>query len=403
MRISRPDPLLSAGTRQSRTGHRRKECLDGIRLRRRRCRNGRLRAGRPAHRGSRRPGAAAGSRKLRAGPRHDRAGRVAGTAGLRGGLGQTSPPARPMPGRVPYPRGRALGGSGAINAMAHVRGHRAAYDGWAAGGAAGWGFAGLLPYFRRSEHADGRDPALRGTGGPVRVAPVPEASGIRSRPRSPTRCTEWAARSPMTSAGSGRKAWPGWTWRSPRGSGSARPTPTCGPSCTAEPGRADRLPGHRAARAARPLHRGQLPPRRGTGAGAAGGEVIVCAGAVGSPQLLLLSGIGPAGQLRALGISPVADLPGVGENLQDHPVVMACYAAAAAAPAAGTTTGRCMRRCAAGWLGRTPTRTCSRSCCPPPRPATRPRPPVSRWSPRWSPRTAGAACGWHPRTRRQHR
>ena len=76
-------------------------------------------------------------------------------------------------GPVPYPRGRALGGSGAINAMAHIRGHRAVYDGWAAGGAAGWGFADLLPYFRRSEHAEGRDPALRGTAGPVRVAPVP--------------------------------------------------------------------------------------------------------------------------------------------------------------------------------------------------------------------------------------
>ena len=75
---------------------------------------------------------------------------------------------------MPYPRGRALGGSGAINAMAHVRGHRAVYDGWAAGGAAGWGYADLLPYFRRSEHTDGRDPALRGTSGPVRVAPVPE-------------------------------------------------------------------------------------------------------------------------------------------------------------------------------------------------------------------------------------
>ena len=45
-------------------------------------------------------------------------------------------------GPVPYPRGRALGGSGAINAMAHVRGHRAVYDAWAAGGAAGWGYRG---------------------------------------------------------------------------------------------------------------------------------------------------------------------------------------------------------------------------------------------------------------------
>ena len=104
-------------------------------------------------------------------------------------------------GPVPYHRGRALGGSGAINAMAHVRGHRAVYDGWAAGGAAGWGYADLLPYFRRSEHTDGRDPALRGTSGPVRVAPVPEPGrhpvAVRVRRRPGRR---WAARSPMTSA-----------------------------------------------------------------------------------------------------------------------------------------------------------------------------------------------------------
>jgi choline dehydrogenase len=80
-------------------------------------------------------------------------------------------------GPLPYPRGRALGGSGAINAMAHVRGHPAIYDRWAAGGATGWGFADLLPYFRRTERAEGRNPArldraLRGTDGPIRVAPA---------------------------------------------------------------------------------------------------------------------------------------------------------------------------------------------------------------------------------------
>ncbi len=77
-------------------------------------------------------------------------------------------------GPLPYPRGRALGGSGAINAMAHIRGHRAVYDVWAAGGAPGWGYDDLLPCFWRSEHAEGRHPVLRGTGGQVRVAPVPE-------------------------------------------------------------------------------------------------------------------------------------------------------------------------------------------------------------------------------------
>jgi choline dehydrogenase len=61
--------------------------------------------------------------------------------------------------------------------------------------------------------------------------------------------------------------------------------------------------------------------------------VILAAGAIGSPYLLLRSGIGPAGALRALGIDPVADLPGVGENLQDHPIAKVCCATTAALPA----------------------------------------------------------------------
>ena len=86
-------------------------------------------------------------------------------------------------GPVAYPRGRTLGGSGAINAMAHVRGHPTIYDTWAAAGATGWGHADLLPYFRRTEHTEGRDPALRGTSGPVQVAPVPQARPPPRRPR----------------------------------------------------------------------------------------------------------------------------------------------------------------------------------------------------------------------------
>ena len=91
-------------------------------------------------------------------------------------------------GPVPYPRGRALGGSGAINAMAHIRGHRAVYDGWAAGGAPGWGFADLLPYFRRSEHAERPRPGatrnLRpgpGRRGP-RTGPAPRCGRVRLGP-----------------------------------------------------------------------------------------------------------------------------------------------------------------------------------------------------------------------------
>ncbi|HTF55081.1 MAG TPA: GMC family oxidoreductase N-terminal domain-containing protein, partial [Pseudonocardia sp.] len=63
--------------------------------------------------------------------------------------------------RVAWPRGRGLGGSSSINAMNFVRGHRASYDAWVTTGAKGWGFDDLLPAFKRSEHTEGRDPALR--------------------------------------------------------------------------------------------------------------------------------------------------------------------------------------------------------------------------------------------------
>ena len=70
---------------------------------------------------------------------------------------------------VGWPRVRGLGGSSSINAMNFNRGHRSSYDVW---GVWGWGFDDLLPYFRRSEHAPHRDPALRGRGGPLTVGPA---------------------------------------------------------------------------------------------------------------------------------------------------------------------------------------------------------------------------------------
>ena len=71
-----------------------------------------------------------------------------------------------------WPRGRALGGSSAINGMNFVRGHRGSYDAWARAGATGWGFDDLLPYFRRSESTTGRDLSVRGDRGPLTVGPA---------------------------------------------------------------------------------------------------------------------------------------------------------------------------------------------------------------------------------------
>jgi choline dehydrogenase len=236
-------------------------------------------------------------------------------------------------GPVAYPRGRAVGGSGAINAMAHVRGHRAVYDGWAADGAAGWGSGDLLPYFRRSEHAEGRDPALRGIGGPVRVAPVPQAG------RHPVAAAFAAALAqigcPATEDLSGHEQ-EGTAWVDLAIHGGQRVSPADAyltparhrPNLTLQANcLVTRLQVRHGQCTGVTYFRGGAPAEAH-----AVGEVIVCAGAVGSPQLLLLSGIGPAGQLRALDIDVVADLPGVGENLQDHPVVLACYASGSPLP-----------------------------------------------------------------------
>ena len=242
-------------------------------------------------------------------------------------------------GPIPYPRGRALGGSGAINAMAHVRGHRAVYDGWAAGGSAGWGFADLLPYFRRSERAVG-DPALRGTSGPVRVAPVPEGdrhpvAGAFAEALVGIGC-------PATDDLSGQRQ-EGVAWADLAIAGGQRVSPA-----DAYLRRALHRPNlvvqARCLVTRLHVHNGRCVAVSYLRDGAAArahttGEVILCAGAVGSPRLLMLSGIGPAGPMRALGISPVADIAGVGGNLQDHPIAMVSYGSASALPRSGYNHG----------------------------------------------------------------
>jgi choline dehydrogenase len=239
-------------------------------------------------------------------------------------------------GPASYPAGRGLGGSGAINAMAHVRGHRGVYDGWAAGGATGWGFADLLPYFQRTETAAAGDPALRGTAGPVKVAPVPPA-----------------ARHPVARAladGLGQAGYPltgdlsgacqeGPAWVDLAIANGQRVSPADAylrpvmirPNLTVETSALVTsliMSGGRCT-GVRYLRDDRMPAvagDRGTLAAAhATTEVIVCAGAIGSP----------AAGLRAAGIDPVADLPGVGENLQDHPITLIYYAAKASiAPSA---------------------------------------------------------------------
>jgi choline dehydrogenase len=232
------------------------------------------------------------------------------------------------------PRGKTLGGSSAVNALAHVRGHRAVYDGWPEG----WRYADLLPYFRRSERAGGRDPSLRGTDGPVPVTtvtdPHPAASAFVAALD--------AAGYPRTDDLSGERQ-EGVAWADLAMADGERVSaadaylrPALGrPNLTVRTGcLVTRLHIERGRCTGVSFTRDRI-----AGTAHAGAEVVVCAGAIGSPQLLMLSGIGPAGALRALGVEPVVDLPGVGANLQDHPVIVVSYAARSPLPASRYNNG----------------------------------------------------------------
>jgi choline dehydrogenase len=256
-------------------------------------------------------------------------------------------------GMVPYPRGKAVGGSGAINAMAHVRGHRAVYDGWAAGGAVGWGFADLLPYFRRTERADGRDQTLRGANGIVPVAAAVDRHPVSRAFVAALTGAGYALTDDLSGQQQEGVAWIDLAICDGRRVSSAdaylRPA-LAHPNLVVETGclvtslsiRYGRCTGIRYIRDGAPA------------TAQTSGEVILSAGAIGSPQLLMLSGIGPADRLRALGIDAVADVLQVGENLQDHPVVMASYASPVQLPISKYNNGEACAALRSGLAGAYP-------------------------------------------------
>jgi choline dehydrogenase len=217
------------------------------------------------------------------------------------------------------PQGKVLGGSSGINAMAHIRGHRANFERWARDGATGWDYDSVLPYFKRSEHAEGRDPAFRGVGGPLRVAPA--------RNRHPLSQALFDAALeggiPATEDGNGEQA-EGVCWHELNIVDGARQSAAVAylepiahrPGLTVETGALALrvlLDGDRCVGVEYALD-GQARRARATE------EVVLSAGAVGSPKLLMLSGLGPERHLRELGIDVVEDLLGVGANLHDHPL-----------------------------------------------------------------------------------
>ncbi|MGB0928808.1 MAG: GMC family oxidoreductase [Pikeienuella sp.] len=237
--------------------------------------------------------------------------------------GFSTVPQAGLNGRKGYqPRGKALGGSSAINAMLYVRGHPSDYDEWADLGCDGWEWGSVLPFFKLSErnHRGGDD--LHGADGPLHVGdnlslnPLNEAileaaaqCQIRMNDDFNGPEQEGAGHYQVTqfrgNARHGERCSAAAAYLHPN---MARPNLTV--ITRAHVSRIEVENGR--ATGARYLRRGRehhVAARR---------EVIVCGGAFGSPQMLLLSGIGPVDELRAHGIEPVHELPGVGQNLQDH-------------------------------------------------------------------------------------
>ncbi len=216
-----------------------------------------------------------------------------------------------------WPRGKMLGGSSSMNAMMYIRGNRQDYNEWADLGAQGWSFAEVLPYFKKMENHEIGATDWRGAGGPLNVAeqrsPNPLSNaflraaaevGIPKTDDFNGPHQEGVSSSLLTQKG-GKRFSTADAYLRPA---LKRPNLTVRTNVLAS----RILTEGKRAVGVEVQQRGKTEQER------ANREIILCGGAINSPQLLLLSGIGPASHLKMLGIDVVADLPGVGQNLQDH-------------------------------------------------------------------------------------
>jgi choline dehydrogenase-like flavoprotein len=223
-----------------------------------------------------------------------------------------------LEGRIEaWPRGKTLGGSSSINAQVYLRGDASDFDGWAALGNQGWSYEAVEPYFKRAEGASDDISDHYGKDGPLRLS-------MLDTPHPLTRAFKDAFVDRGVDANEG--------FRRPDLQGVGCPMVT-------------QSNGRRWSVADAYLHPAMSRPNlrvvtnalatrvlldndRAVGiqyrqdgeelSAFAPGEVILCGGVINSPQLLMLSGIGPGEHLKGVGVKPVVDLPGVGQNLQDH-------------------------------------------------------------------------------------
>lgn len=240
--------------------------------------------------------------------------------------GYNTVPQPGLNGRTGFqPRGKVLGGSTSVNAMVYTRGNRQDYDSWAALGNPGWTYEEVLPLFKKAENNEcfGAND-YRGIGGPLNVSYLRSPSVINEAflqacesqglPRNPdyNGARQFGAAPAQVTQRNGER------WSAAR----AYITPHTGRANLKVMTRAHAsrvvLEGKRAV-GVQFLQDGKTLEVR------ARREVILSGGAYGSPQLLMLSGIGPAAHLAQHGIAVAHDLPGVGQNLQDHITTVLIY------------------------------------------------------------------------------
>jgi choline dehydrogenase len=224
-----------------------------------------------------------------------------------------------------WPRGKVIGGSGSINAMVHVRGQPQDFDAWRDMGNPGWGFADVLPYFRKSEDHHGGETAFHGAGGNMHITDISAHAhplcGIFLQAAAKLGFPKTADFNGPDAEGAGI-----YQINTHRGRRASTANAFLRPAL-----RRPNLQLQTGALATRILFDGT----RATGIAylrhghetiaTARREVILCGGAINSPQLLQLSGIGDPADLQAAGVSVRHGLPGVGKNLQDHLAVSYFY------------------------------------------------------------------------------
>ncbi len=226
--------------------------------------------------------------------------------------------------RIYWPRGKVMGGSSAINGMVYIRGVASDYDHWRQLGNEGWSFADCLPYFRKLEAHPLGDTELHGAAGPVGISEIDyrtelseafiAACGEIGLPRNDdfNGAQQEGAGYYHLNTRKGRRSSTARAYLV-----TARRRQTCSIETNALVERIEIADGRAVG----------VRWRRGgtTHLSRARAEVVLSAGAINTPQLLQLSGVGPSELLRSHGIAVALELPGVGENLQDHWGVRSAY------------------------------------------------------------------------------